>query len=95
MASVPQPSIGRIVHYRHMEGGICQAAIVLKVWSKTTVDLSVLRDGSYDDRYDGRFGENELVVRRTSVTLDPTPEIAGNTPRWHWPEFVPPTEEVL
>jgi hypothetical protein len=70
------PSIGRIVHVKF--GDKCQAAIIVKVWSPTSLNLVVFRDGS-NDGGDGGTG-SELTRWATSYTLD------AATNGWHWPE---------
>lgn len=78
-----KPSLGRIVHYRKREGGPCQAAVIVKVWSDTTVNLVVFRDGSNDSSADGHGGE--LVSWATSATLESESQHAHT---WHAPERV-------
>lgn len=75
----PQVTVGRIVHVRH--GDRCQAAIIVRVWGSTTLNLVVFRDGS-NDSGDGGVG-SELSRWLTSATLSDEP---GN--HWHWPERV-------
>lgn len=73
------PTVGRIVHVRYADR--CQAAVVVRAWSETTLNLVVFRDGS-NDAGDGGVG-SDLTRWLTSATLS---EESGN--HWHWPERV-------
>ena len=74
------PSVGRIVHVRFKDR--CQAAVIVRAWSETTVNLIVFRDGS-NDAGDGGNG-SDATRWMTSATLDET--ATGH--HWHWPERV-------
>jgi len=64
------PSIGRIVHFNSADGP--QAAIVVKVWNPTSVNLKVFPDGS----------GSELCRYETSVVQ------GKELRNWDWPEQV-------
>lgn len=74
-----KPSIGRIVHYVSQFNGNHVAAIVVRVWSDTCVNLRVFYDGTND----APDGESEW---HTSRTLDESADPQKGT--WHWPEKV-------
>jgi len=74
-----KPTVGRIVHYVLREGrntGEHRPAIIVRVWTDTTVQLQVFTDKTNDDMTDG-------VIWQTSVMLDDSSEKIGT---WHWPE---------
>ena len=73
-----KPTVGRVVHYHHTKDGTTVttlAAIVVKVFSDTCVNLQVLNDGYTDD-----LGGN--VALRTSVTQAGE---YGAPYGWSWP----------
>lgn len=66
------PSVGRIVHFIQAPGDECQAAIVVRVWTPTMVNLAA-------------FDGNGEPFRKTSV---PMLTEGGAGFSWHWPERV-------
>lgn len=88
--SVPQPSVGRIVHYVLPESsrrsGEIRPAIITRVWSKIEdvaspgmSNLSVFQDQSDD------FGDSVFNARmQGSVLYDES----GKPGTWHWPPRV-------
>lgn len=88
MAPTPKPTIGRIVHYfpndaariditrlsagNSIVAGEPIAAVIVKVWTDTMVNLKLLTDGRHD-------------VWMTSV---PYSELPGGNSTWAWPEMV-------
>lgn len=68
-----KPSVGRIVLFRsELANGVTEhAAMVTRVWSDTTVNLTVFLDGG-------------AVIAPTSVTLDENME-STNKHAWRWP----------
>jgi hypothetical protein len=80
-----KPTIGRIVHYILPEGhtipGEHRPAMIVRVWTDTTVQLQVFTDGSNDDPKHSHEAPN--VMWKTSVVLDETATTQGS---WHWPE---------
>jgi len=76
---IKKPSIGRIVAYVLAEGpnkGQDRPAVIVRVWSDTTVNLQVFTDGDNDGL--------PAVKWDTSVQLDPARALRT----WHWPERV-------
>ena len=67
--------VGRIVHYKYH--GTCRAAIVVKVWTALTVNLTVFGDHSFD-RALSDFPDH-TTFPKTSVIMG---EQDG---QWHWP----------
>ena len=69
-----KPSLGRIVIFHGLESnGINEhPAIINRVWSDTTVNLTV-------------FPDNNSPIVKTSVVLD---ESKQQTAGWRWPERV-------
>lgn len=79
------PSVGRIVHYVLEAGphqGEHRPAIIVQVWSDSSVNLQVFVDGSND--YFRNQGPEPLTLWRTSKHPDP----AFTPGTWHWPEYV-------
>ena len=74
-----KPSIGRIVHYTCQFTGEHLAAIIVRVWSDTCVNLRIFYDGTNH----GQVHPNEWV---TSVKYDESVNPQNQT--WHWPERV-------
>ena len=70
------PSIGRIVHY--VEGGVHFAAMVIKVWTDTCVNLAVFPNGC------DPLSTGYECVRSVNFSAD----AAEGT--CHWPEVIAP-----
>lgn len=72
-----KPTVGRIVHARHLGGRPCYAAVVVSVWENSTweaVSLCVLRPDGFE--FPSPAGREDLVP-------------SGKKARpytWHWPE---------
>ena len=87
MAAQQTPSIGRIVHYVMPDGpnqGESRPAMVVRVWSDTTVNLQVFTDGTADG---GAYSGG--LVKAASVEFS---EDVSQLGTWHWPPFVAPKE---
>ncbi len=79
-----KPSIGRIVHF--VQNGIHYAAIIVKVWSDTCVNLKVFRNGS-NEITPGALDPYGIAH---SVNFSAPRECCGLVTEWswHWPEVV-------
>ena len=75
-----QPSIGRIVHYKHTSGQVCPA-IIISVGEDNRCALQIFRETeSYVNPSTPMFNEPEY---------DPTKEATVQTPgTWTWPPRV-------
>jgi len=89
------PSIGRIVRYVLADGpqkGESRAAMIVRVWSDTCVNLLVFLDG-YNDisqmalQLGAKSEPTEMRVTSCSYDADRKPGC------WFWTEFVPPKEK--
>ena len=77
------PSLGRIVHYVLESGpgaGDHRPAIIVRVWSETTVNLQVITDSGPDANSND---QKPQVMWKTSISQDEENKM-GHT--WHWPE---------
>ena len=63
-------TVGRIVHVGTKDEKRCQAAIVVRVWSPTSINAVAFRDGSNDRGVDdvGEVGASDLLRWATSLT---------------------------
>jgi hypothetical protein len=79
-----KPRIGRIVHF--VQNGVHYAAMIVKVWTDTCVNLRVFPNGS-DKIVAGALDTNDIAH---SVNFSDTCDKCGSGPRewsWHWPEI--------
>jgi hypothetical protein len=78
------PSIGRIVHF--VQNGVHYAALIVKVWSETCVNLQVFPNGS-DHIVSGAL---DSTGRAHSVSYSEPTSCCGHVKdwSWHWPETV-------
>ena len=95
MAQQYVPSVGQIVHYILPAGpkkGEHRAAMIVRVWSDTCVNLRVFLDGSNDYDYATLPHHNTQLAGDlwvTSASLD-----AEGVSGWHWLEDVPAKESA-
>lgn len=77
-----KPSIGRIAHF--VQNGVHYAAVIVKVWTDTCVNLRVLPNGS-DTITPGALDKEDIAH---SVNLNQPCEHCGTCKEWswHWPE---------
>lgn len=73
-----KPSIGRIVHL--VQNGVHYAAVIVKVWSDTNLNLKVFRNGS-NDIVPGALDHDDIAHSVEQSEL-------GAEWSWHWPEQV-------
>ena len=80
-----KPTVGRIVHYRAYNNNTKDnqpfAAIIVKVWSDTCVNLQVFDDGADGPELGLLVGDQ--VALRTSVPFDDSPSPTFES--WSWP----------
>lgn len=83
---MPQkPTLGRIVLavIQDKSGAtIVRPAIIVRVWSETTVNLQVFLDGAGGAQAEWNDGLGANVLWKTSLVLDHSGERVGT---WHWP----------
>lgn len=72
------PTLGAIVHFR--QNGVCYAALVVRVWSPTCINVFVPPTG-LDEPVPGALSVQRVA---TSVTFDE--KLHGRDWSWHWPE---------
>jgi hypothetical protein len=72
-----KPSIGRIVHF--VQNNVHYAALVVKVWTDTTVNLRVFPNGS-DEIVPGAIHPRTDIATSVSYSSD------NAEWSWHWPE---------
>jgi hypothetical protein len=81
-----KPSIGRIVHF--VQNRVHYAAIILKVWSDTCVNLQVFPNGS-DEIVPGATDKDSRAYSVTYKAISPALRRASDYEwTWHWPEQV-------
>lgn len=80
--AIERPTIGRIVHF--VQNHVHYAAIVVKVWSATCVNLRVFRNGS-DVIVQGALDQDDMAY---SVGYSEPRPCCGQCRdwSWHWPE---------
>ncbi len=77
-----KPTVGRVVHYLHLGGGKCLAAVITDVPHSGDVSLSVFMGPQDNDPNTGAWPAPP-VVPITYVHEDQTRQIGRS---WHWPE---------
>jgi hypothetical protein len=71
----PEPSIGRIVHYKRNSGSECIAAIITKVYKEGQIKITAFDPESATPL-------NLRVSKKESFSQDPLDGF------WHWPERI-------
>jgi hypothetical protein len=74
-----KPTIGRIVHFH--QNNLCYAAIIVRVWSDSCVNIHVFPTGS-DEPVPGAI--NSVTRVATSVNFDDN--VHPKDWSWHWPK---------
>lgn len=71
-----KPILGQVVHFH--QGGECYAAIIVKIWSDTCVNLYVPPTGSKEPV------PGALSIDRNAMSVSFDDKLHGRDWTWHW-----------